>query len=241
MILISMKTNFNLNNNKDMIEGIIYRYISPSGKSYIGQTTNEKLRRKSWFASKGPYTRPASKIAKARYKYGIENFKYEILHKSIYSSKEIAVQDLNRLEIYYIGLYDSYKNGYNCTLGGDGVVGVKLTDAQKEKLRLKNLGKVMSDESKKKIGEASRYWQNTPEGKAKMSAARKGKTKKKGYKNLANSTSVLKYTVEGEFIAEFSSIKEASNYTRSLAANIVAVCTGRRKTAGGYVWKYKNL
>lgn len=229
------------NKVKNMVEGIIYRYISPSGKSYIGQTTNERLRRKSWFANKGSYTQKQSKIAKARLKYGIDNFKYEILHCNTYSSKELAVQDLNRLEIYYIGLYDSYKNGYNCTLGGEGVVGVKLTEAQREKLRLKNLGKTMSAESRKKIGDASRYWQNTPEGKAKMSALRKGKPKKKGYKNPAKNTAVLKYTKEGEFIAEFASIKEASNYVRSLAANIVAVCSGRRPSAGGYVWKYKTI
>lgn len=30
----------------DMIEGIIYKYTSPSGKCYIGQTINEPLRRK---------------------------------------------------------------------------------------------------------------------------------------------------------------------------------------------------
>ena len=27
------------------MEGIIYRYTSPSGKYYIGQTTNERVRR----------------------------------------------------------------------------------------------------------------------------------------------------------------------------------------------------
>nr|DAS86287.1 MAG TPA: GIY-YIG nuclease superfamily protein [Bacteriophage sp.]DAV54013.1 MAG TPA: GIY-YIG nuclease superfamily protein [Caudoviricetes sp.] len=30
-----------------MIRGIIYKYTSPSGKVYIGQTLNEKKRRQS--------------------------------------------------------------------------------------------------------------------------------------------------------------------------------------------------
>lgn len=50
-----------------MIEGIIYRYISPSGKSYIGQTTNEVYRRRMWFG-KGRYTGGRSKIDRARKK-----------------------------------------------------------------------------------------------------------------------------------------------------------------------------
>lgn len=37
-----------------MVVGIIYRYISPSGKSYIGQTTNENIRREHW-NTLGPY------------------------------------------------------------------------------------------------------------------------------------------------------------------------------------------
>ena len=56
-----------------MIEGIIYRYISPSGKSYIGQTTNEVYRRRMWFG-KGRYTGGRSKIDRARKKYGPDGF-----------------------------------------------------------------------------------------------------------------------------------------------------------------------
>lgn len=33
----------------DMIIGIVY--TSPSGKSYIGQTTNEEYRRRMWFGT----------------------------------------------------------------------------------------------------------------------------------------------------------------------------------------------
>lgn len=49
----------------DMIIGI---YTSPSGKSYIGQTTNEEYRRRMWFGT-GRYTGGRSKIDRARKKY----------------------------------------------------------------------------------------------------------------------------------------------------------------------------
>ena len=67
-----------------MIEGIIYRYISPSRKSYIGQTTNEKIRREHWNTI-GPYS--GIKIDRARIKYGIKNFKYEVLIRTKYKTK----------------------------------------------------------------------------------------------------------------------------------------------------------
>lgn len=48
---------------------------------------------------------------------------------------------------------------------------------------------------------------------------------------------VLQYTKRGDFIAEHASIKEATKI--SGANNIVHACMGKRKTSGGYVWRYK--
>lgn len=222
-----------------MIEGIIYKYTSPSGKCYIGQTTNELLRRKKW--NSNIYHYAGTKIDRARKKYGSKNFKYEVLVRNKYSSRSIAVEDLNRLEIYYIGLYDSYKNGYNCTIGGDGVTGVKLTEDQIDKVRKANKGKRLSEEQKRKIGEGSRKWQNTIEGKIKMSNARKGKKHKKKHQGFESiKKKILKLDKYGNIIAEYSSIIEASDGNTSMRSNISAVCRGKRLTAGGFIWKYKE-
>ena len=52
-------------------------------------------------------------------------------------------------EIYYIEKYNGYTNGYNCTKGGDGgILGYKMTDEQKEKIR--RLSKI-SNVNKKKV------------------------------------------------------------------------------------------
>lgn len=46
-------------------------------------------------------------------KYGIENFSIEELEKC-------SADVVNDREIYWINYYDTYHNGYNATLGGDG-------------------------------------------------------------------------------------------------------------------------
>ena len=52
---------------------------------------------------------------------------------------------------------------------------------------------------------------------------------------------VIQYTIDGEFIKEFPSSKEAERQTGIFQSNIVACLKGRQKSARGYVWKYKLL
>lgn len=52
-------------------------------------------------------------------------------------------------------------------------------------------------------------------------------------------TSVDQYSSDGtQKLAHFPSIKDAAEVTKVDQANIVGVCKGRYKTAGGFVWKY---
>ena len=48
-------------------------------------------------------------------KYGEEHFYIELI-------EECPLENLSKKEIYWIGYYDTYHNGYNATLGGDGQV-----------------------------------------------------------------------------------------------------------------------
>lgn len=114
-----------------MIHGVVYRYISPSGKSYIGQTKDEHKRRLCFKPTKY-YS--GSRLDNAIKKYGIDSFTYEILYRNEYNSFEEATNDLNEKEKYYIAKYDSYRNGYNMTLGGEGVRGFRLEGEAKERM-----------------------------------------------------------------------------------------------------------
>lgn len=122
--------------------GIIYKYVSPSGKIYIGKTVNERSR-KNQHKSKSK-NNPTGAFDRAIAKYGFENLEYSVL---IRFKPTDNVEKLNRvlskLEIRYIKLYNSNnpKFGYNLTLGGDGTLGYKYTEEMKQESLQKAISK----------------------------------------------------------------------------------------------------
>lgn len=211
-----------------MIRGLIYAYISPNGKYYIGQTVHESLRRKLWKSSTYHYA--GKKIDRARAKYGREAFTYQVLFEKKFASKEIAVFWLNIVEMYYIQYYDSVKNGYNATSGGRANYADTAAHSHKR-------GYKLSEEVKKNISAGVRKWQHTPEGRLKISLAhKKAAPKRRGYKLPTKQVAVVQMSMDGTFVAEYPSVTDAGASTQR--ANITAVCLGRRNTAGGYRWLY---
>ncbi len=81
-----------------------------SKKKYIGITTRSLQKRFN------EHCKAESVIGKAIRKYKKENFIYYELDRA--STR----QDLFELEKYYIEKYKTFINGYNATIGGDGVV-----------------------------------------------------------------------------------------------------------------------
>jgi hypothetical protein len=51
---------------------------------------------------------------------------------------------------------------------------------------------------------------------------------------------VLQFTLDGEFLSEYSSVKEASQKTGTIKQNISSNLRGKYKSAGGFIWKYKD-
>lgn len=103
------------------MKGIIYKWTcNVSGKSYIGQTVNEKRREKD-FLTEGSYA--GEKIDNARKKYGLSEdvWTKEVLKRLwCKDGKENELRKrLNFWERYYVELFDTFKNGYNSTNGGD--------------------------------------------------------------------------------------------------------------------------
>lgn len=93
--------------------GHIYKITNTlNNKVYIGQTI--KPIEKRFQQHKNNYTKEYFShliLYKAFKKYGIENFNFEEI-------EEIANNELDEREKYWIEFYDSYYNGYNSTLGG---------------------------------------------------------------------------------------------------------------------------
>ena len=53
------------------------------------------------------------------------------------------------------------------------------------------------------------------------------------------SKSILQYTLDGEFVKEWKSAKQAEREGGFSSANITACCRGERKTHQNFIWKYK--
>jgi group I intron endonuclease len=117
--------------------GIIYRATSPSGKVYIGKSLNGLEHRKQEHVRKANNKKCKEyniKFYRAIRKYG-ERIVWSIEYDSI--PEDI----LSDIEIKTIKYYNSYKEGYNSTIGGDGISGFKLSKETKDKISKKLSGK----------------------------------------------------------------------------------------------------
>lgn len=198
--------------------GTIYLTINLiNHKVYVGQTTTS---RKSYIGS-GKYIRKAIK------KYGKDKFSKTVLISGI---KNIA--ELNYWEDFYIRLFNSTnpKVGYNAKSGGrdgkfehskESIEKIKNRSNQEDnKLRIREIQKLAAT---KRIGT-----HHSDESKTKMMVTKFGVLKEiEIYKNEE-----LLYT------CNFS--PEASKLTGVKRAAISNNLAGLSKSAGGYIFKYKN-
>ena len=206
--------------SREIITGIYKITNLVNGKMYIGQSIDIYKR---WKEHNNIAFRTTSKsynypLYKAIRKYGIDNFKFEII-------EECSIEKLNDKEIYYIDKYNTCifnKNsfGYNMTLGGEGHRGYKHSEETKQKISKNHAdmsgencycyGKHRSEEIKQKISNSRKgkygginhplYGKHhTQETKDKISEANKGK---EGY---------IRHKVICENMI-FKSIKECSEY-----------------------------
>ncbi len=58
--------------------------------------------------------------------------------------------------------------------------------------------------------------------------------------NRKNKKAVCQYSLNGEYINTYSSIREASRITKTNASMIGSCCSGKNHTANGFLWKYKT-
>lgn len=112
-----------------------------------------------------------------------------------------------------------------------------------------NLGKQHSEETKQKLSEIHKGKQHSEETKRKLSELNKGKhpseeTKRKLSEVHTNHPSLSKpvsqFTKSGEFVATYPSTSEAGRQTGVNQSHISDCCNGKRKSAGGYVWRLAN-
>ena len=214
-----------------MNDFIVYKHTSPSGKVYIGITSQSPSKR--WKNGLGYKDNPL--FYKAIKKYGWENFSHEILFDSL------CKKDAEEIEIMLISEYQSTKreNGYNLAPGG---MVTSPTNESREKTR-KSMTKRWEDPAyKEKTQMAMRGIKRSPFARKNISIAQKKRfldpaEKARIYANIANEKSIICLET-GEV---FTSIISAGRKYGIDSANINAVCKGKRKTAGGFSWEYSEI
>ena len=91
-----------------------------------------------------------------------------------------------------------------------------------------------SDVTSLRKSETHKGKRQSEETKQKISEALKGKQ----INRSDQSKVVIEYTENGEFVAEYASAHEASRQTKVNQGHICECCKGKRKSAGGFLWKY---
>lgn len=122
-----------------------------NNKVYIGQSINIESRwthHKNYETNKSHYP-----LYCAFKKYGIENFKFEIIELC-------SIDKLNTQEQYWINFYDSYKNGYNLTIGGQGTNNLCIKLSSEEVEMIYDL-LIYSDISQKEIAKQFNVGEDT--------------------------------------------------------------------------------
>lgn len=92
-----------------------------TGKQYVGITIRGYLNR--WKRHLAQSKTKGTGLHEDIYKYGEDAFKIEVLESKQYVNRDRLAKWLFVRERFWISYYDSYRNGYNLTEGGDGVAG----------------------------------------------------------------------------------------------------------------------
>ena len=206
-----------------------------NGKQYVGKTYYNNIQER-WREHCQDYKKPRCEkrpLYDAMNKYGLEHFHIKPIE---YVSPDI---NLEEREIYWVAQYDTYYNGYNATLGGDG----KRTLDQN--LIIQTYLKYLN------INETARQLNISPDSISKILKNYNIQVKDK-YQVIKEKTqkAVDMYNLNQEFIQHFNSTQDAARYLinnkltnckiDTIRTHISEVCRGKRKTAAKYIWKFSD-
>jgi hypothetical protein len=204
---------------------------------YIDLTLDKRI---PFYVGKGNYGRIKGlernyKHNKIMKEHGIVRFVIKCDSDKDAIEKEIFLIDQLRTFVYREDLSDREKEyATNYTLGGEGSSGHKDTQETKDKRNDKLRGKPRSPEVCRRIGEAHSGKILSKETRQKISDVQTGKPKE------WERQITIKYDKQGNKLETFASAKIASQQSGISYSNLVQCCLGRRKYAGGYIWRYAS-
>ena len=216
----------------------VYQHVNLSNnKKYIGITKQDVSVR--WGAN-GVNYKSSPHFYNAIQKYGWNNFQHDILYSDLSKDEACAIEK----ELIKEHKIQDPRYGYNVMEGGVAPsIPIEIRQIMSEKMKgnKNGLGKICSEEKKKKISEAQKGRKLTDEHKRKLSEAKKGKTygplSEERKKKIADAHKKKKvYCVELNRV--FESIQSCARELNLIATYICACCKGRIKSHGGYHFHY---
>lgn len=210
-----------------------------NGLTYIGQSKDiqERLRQHRSISMREDDPHFHTPIHEAIHDYGWENFDIEIL-------LECDENELDIQEQKYIHQFNSFLNGYNDTMGGrkkpvyqydlEGTM-IKMfesaTQASRETgISQTDISRVCRGERKSAGGFQWRFVKDNLN--IKIEPIKRVRT---GEKKI-----VYQYNSNHELIAVFDGVREAAQQLNINPSNLSAAASGKRKSAGGFLWSYEE-
>ncbi len=230
----------------------IYSLSHPITKDvrYIGKSNRPRNR----------FNNHLNEVSSSRKSRWVQSLRRNGLIPEFHIVDEVPVLEWEFWERHYISLFESW--GFDLTNlneGGAGAIGKPTSEETKQKQRIAKLGKKQTPEhiekvrqsqlgkkqpleAIKKTAAANRGRKNSQEMKDKLSALFKGKKRDpEAVLKMAetNKRPVLQYSLSGEFIKEYPSIKDAKNELAPTNNGLSCHLKGKRKSWQGYKWEYK--
>jgi group I intron endonuclease len=215
----------------------IYKITSPTGRIYIGQTTNHIVR---WNKYMKLQCKDQPSLYNSLLKHTPNNHTFEMI-------EECNVDELDNREIHWGEFYNVLSNSHLNNRLGRGF-GAYDSDETKRKKSESHKGKSnywlkdkpLSEEHKEKIRIAKIGQKYPPSDKPRR---HKGRSKTDHVAGVvkAKSKPVIQYTINGEFVNEWPSGKEAARVLGFTQPNIHACCINKKKTYKGYMWVFKHI
>lgn len=100
--------------------------------------------------------------------------------------------------------------------------------------RAKIQSSLSSLETRKKMSESAKRRYNTPKGRMHIEEMWTDDLK------ASISKPVLQFSKDGEFVSEYFGAREAARCLGIVPSSIIECCNKKRKSAGGFIWKYKE-
>lgn len=198
---------------------IVYEHISPSGKVYVGITSQ---RVKVRWQNGGGYIH-CKVFYRSILKYGWNNFQHNII------ASNLGEQTAKNIERDLIKFYKDRNISYNITEGGDATIGIPCSTTLREKIGALWRGKIIPQDIRNKMSESHIGMKLSQEHKDNISRSKIGGNKV-----------VLQFDKEGNFITKYSSAVEAAKNIGSIPNSVTRCCRGEVKTLHKFRFVYEK-